>query len=188
MKLVLQQNRFFVESPDPAILRRLLADPAISDAAATAPPAPDAQQQGQQRQQHGLQQQQQEFRVGAARRDRAVADLAQMQAIDLLAPIDGAECTGRRALLVFGLSAPAVYAFPRPTPCYAVCHYADDEEEQQRGGIGGAQQQQRGQQQGAAAAAAAAPAYMQDAVEEDPDKELHSFEVDPAKVCVGCGI
>ena len=28
MTLVLQQNRFVVESPDPAILRRLLADPA----------------------------------------------------------------------------------------------------------------------------------------------------------------
>lgn len=44
-------------------------------------------------------------------------------------------------------------------------------------------QQQQGQQQ---------PAYMLDAVEEDPDRELHSFEVEPAKAsrravgCCGC--
>ena len=33
VKLVLQQNRFFVESPHPEILRKLLADPVVKDAA-----------------------------------------------------------------------------------------------------------------------------------------------------------
>lgn len=30
------------------------------------------------------------------------------------------------------------------------------------------------------------PAYMLDAVEEDPDRELHMFEVEPAKVGADC--
>ena len=32
VKLVLQHNKFYVESPDPAILRQLLRDPVIQEA------------------------------------------------------------------------------------------------------------------------------------------------------------
>ena len=32
VKLVLQHNKFYVESPDPAILRKLLKDPVIQEA------------------------------------------------------------------------------------------------------------------------------------------------------------
>ena len=64
-----------------------------------------------------------------------------------------------------------------PAPCPA-----DDED-----GGGGAPGGAGGDQQPPAAAAGQQqgqqPAYMLDAVEEDPDKELHAFEVDPAKVC-----
>ena len=82
VKLVLQHNRFFVESPHPEVLRALLADPVIRDAAKLpskaaaggAAVAAGAAGAGEA-----------EFRVGAARRDRAVADLAQMEEIDLAA-------------------------------------------------------------------------------------------------------
>ncbi|EFN57091.1 hypothetical protein CHLNCDRAFT_57434 [Chlorella variabilis] len=137
VKLVLQHNRFFVESPHPEVLRALLADPVIRDAAKLpskaaaggAAVAAGAAGAGEA-----------EFRVGAARRDRAVADLAQMEEIDLAAAEDA------------------------------------EDEEAQRQAAGG---------QGAQAAAAGEqaphrPSYLLDAVE-DPDRELHSFEVEAAK-------
>jgi hypothetical protein len=77
VKLVLQQNKFFVESPHPEVLRRLLADPTIRDAARLPGDSkPDGAGGG-----GGAGAA--EFRVDAARRDRAVADLAQIQEIDL---------------------------------------------------------------------------------------------------------
>jgi DNA excision repair protein ERCC-3 len=135
VKLVLQQNRFFVESPHPDILRQLLRDTVIKDAAMK----PNEGAGG--------------FRVEAARRDRAAASLAQIEEIDLAAEDDDSGGAGAAAA-------------------------APTQQQQQQQGPGqppaaGSQQQQGQQQQ---------PAYMLDAVEEDPDRELHSFEVEPAKV------
>ena len=80
------------------------------------------------------------------------------------------------------------WSFQMATLCSrSACHcsLADDEDNgaPEPGGAGGDQQppaaaqaqaqQQQQQQQ---------PSYMLDAVEEDPDKELHAFEVEPAKV------
>ncbi|PSC73140.1 DNA repair helicase XPB1-like [Micractinium conductrix] len=135
VKLVLQQNRFFVESPHPEILRKLLADPVVKDAARLDKPGGADGAGGSQ------------FQVGAARRDRALADLAAIEEIDLAA----------------------------------------EEDEEEGGGLGGAGGAAPGAgaqppQQQAAQAQRQQPSYMLDAVEEDPDKELHMFEVDPAKV------
>lgn len=166
VKLVLQQNRFFVESPHPEILRQLLEDRVIKDAselpqapgsiagaagtaagaeggpAAGAAAAAAAGGGGGGGGGQGLTQ----FHVGAARRDRAVADLARMEEIDLVGEDEEEDEGGQRG------------AGPAPGGGDAQL----------------AQQAQQAQQQ--------QPSYMLDAVEEDPDKELHSFEVDPAKV------
>ncbi|KAL4433953.1 hypothetical protein ABPG75_000394 [Micractinium tetrahymenae] len=151
VKLVLQQNKFFVESPHPEILRQLLKDPTIKSAALPAPGG--AKPGGGGGGGAGQEGEGQQFRVGAARRDRAVADLASIEEIDLAAEEDepgGAGAGQPPASAAAGTAAAA----------------------QQQGG---GQQQQPGQQ-------AQRPSYMLDAVEEDPDKELHSFEVDPEKV------
>ena len=53
--------------------------------------------------------------MGAARRDRAVADLAQMQAIDLSAPTDGEECGALAACVAaawFACSACGAHILP----------------------------------------------------------------------------
>ncbi|KAI7835846.1 hypothetical protein COHA_010244 [Chlorella ohadii] len=141
VKLVLQQNRFFVESPHPDILRQLLRDTVIKDAAMK-PKEGEGGAGG--------------FRVEAARRDRAVASLAQIEEIDLAAEDDDSGAAGAAA----AAAAPA-------------------QQQQQQGpgeppAAGLQQQGQQGQGQ--------QPAYMLDAVEEDPDRELHMFEVEPAKV------
>lgn len=83
VKLVLQQNKFFVESPHPDILRKLKRDPVIADAAVLPDRGGGTGGAGQGEAGGG------EFRVGAARRDRAAADLAQMEAIDLAAAEGG---------------------------------------------------------------------------------------------------
>lgn len=80
---MLQQNRFFVESPHPEILRQLLRDPTIKAAAVPAPGGASGAGGGGTGEAGG--DGQQAFRVGAARRDRAVADLARIEEIDLAA-------------------------------------------------------------------------------------------------------
>ena len=67
MKLVLQRNRFLVESPYPAVLRTLLADETIRRARVAAAPSGG-------------------FAVAPAMRDRAVAALASVEDIDLAGP------------------------------------------------------------------------------------------------------
>ncbi|KAL4441851.1 hypothetical protein ABPG77_003767 [Micractinium sp. CCAP 211/92] len=149
VKLVLQQNRFFVESPHPEILRQLLRDPVIKAAAVPAPGGAGAGGGGGGAAgDEGLQ----AFRVGAARRDRAVADLARIEEIDLAA--EEGEPGGAGA------------GQPSADAAAASQQQGDTQQGQQPG----QQQQQQ------------PPSYMLDAVEEDPDKELHSFEVNPEKV------
>lgn len=68
-----------------------------------------------------------------------------------------------------------------------------EEDEEEGGGLGGAGGAAPGAgaqppQQQAAQAQRQQPSYMLDAVEEDPDKELHMFEVDPAKVSFTVGL
>ena len=56
------------------------------------------------------------------------------------------------------------------------------QQQQQGAGPAAAGQQQQQQQQGLGQPPGQQPSYMLDAVEEDPDRELHLFEVEPAKV------
>lgn len=202
---MLQQNRFFVESPHPEILRQLLRDPVIKAAAVPAPGGAGAGGGGGAAGDEGLQ----AFRVGAARRDRAVADLARIEEIDLAAEggalgvrswLAGAAvalgCV-RRDLEQLQDGCPLLIDYcsltyaGSPTLCSLLPRLAEDEP----GGSGPAQppadvaaagQQQgdtqQGQQPGQQQQQQQQPSYMLDAVEEDPDKELHSFEVNPEKV------
>ncbi|KAI3434686.1 hypothetical protein D9Q98_002749 [Chlorella vulgaris] len=139
VKLVLQQNKFCVESAHPEILRRLLRDPVIADAAQLPAKAGAATGGG-----GGVGEvaAAAEFQVGAARRDRAVADLAQMEEIDLAGEEDDVATAATAAAAAAAAAGGGAAAVPPPPR----------------------------------------PSYMLDAVEEDPDRELHSFEVDPAKV------
>ncbi|KAK2077082.1 hypothetical protein QBZ16_004716 [Prototheca wickerhamii] len=122
VKLVLQRNAFFVESPYPAVLRRLLRDPVIRDARAARPAAEDEEDR---------------FVVSAAVRDAAAASLAQTD-VDI---VDVAE-----------EGAPG----------------------EKGGGI--LMKKENAEEEEIVAA------RQTTAMTADPDRELHAFEIDAAKV------
>ncbi|GAB4818176.1 hypothetical protein N2152v2_005222 [Parachlorella kessleri] len=144
VKLVLQRNKFFVESPYPDILKKLLKDSVIRGARVES-----SEEAGVGKGSGGA------FLVSHALKDRAVADLAAVEQVDLTRDEDESDTITNAT----GASGP-----------------------------GGAVGQAAIVQAGAGAAGDGVPApqpkpsFMQDATEADPDKELHSFQIDPAKV------
>lgn len=83
VKLVLQNNKFMVESPDPHILRRLLADEVIRDARVVK----DSTQPSE-KEKESADQIVEEFLKTKALKDRAVDRLAAVENIELTAPVD----------------------------------------------------------------------------------------------------
>lgn len=134
VKLVLQNNKFLVESPHPHILRRLLADEVIQDARLL-----ESKDQGNDSSvKHSeIDQAFHEFMTSKALRDRAVDSLAAVQKLELKAPSED-DVNGRWKNVEDGLERNVEEMV--------------DVEEDNEGEI------------------------------EDPDKEIHSFEVRPSRV------
>lgn len=85
VKLVLQNNRFMVESPDPHILRRLLADEVIGDARVVGSSADKKS---------STDQVVEEFMKSKALKDRAVDRLAAVENIQLVSPSEEGNVPG----------------------------------------------------------------------------------------------
>jgi DNA excision repair protein ERCC-3 len=83
VKLVLQNNKFMVESPDPHILRRLLADDVIRDARVVKNSSQEIEKE-----RGSADQVVEEFLKTKALKDRAVDRLAAVENIELTAPVD----------------------------------------------------------------------------------------------------
>lgn len=120
---MLQRNSFFVESPYPAVLRRLLRDPVVRAARARS----DADGDG--------------FLVSAAARDSAVAELAQTDVGPEPSGAEGSEEAAAPAAEGDGTPPDMPGVDPRSQP---------------------------------------APAPVE--AEIDPDRELHSFEIEASQV------
>ena len=167
VKLVLQKNAFFVESPYPEILRKLLKDEVIRKArvvpgapaaaggeAGTAIAAAAGGEDGG-------------FTVARALKDRAVDTLAAVQDIDLTggSDIEAEEEVNR----IMGADGNGATAAPSASM---------QPEGVDGGGPSAAGTSAAPAQAAAAAAAAQKSAYLRNVgAEYDPDKETHSFEI-----------
>jgi DNA excision repair protein ERCC-3 len=158
VKLVLQRNAFHVESPYPEILQELLRDEVIARARVAPPPRGGAAGAGAGGAGPGGGGE--GFAVSHALRDAAVANLASVAEIDLTAAADD-DGDGREPDADGGAAAAA----------------ADGG----GGGGGGGGVPSNRAPHGPSATAAAT--FLSDvAAEEDPDRELHSFQIDAAQV------
>lgn len=168
VKLVLQKNAFFVESPYPEILRKLLKDETIRKARVLpAAPAAATGEAGTAAEEGG-------FTVGRALKDRAVDTLAAVQDIDLAgeSDLEGEEEAAR----VMGADGNGASA-------------AASAMQTNGGGSGAGPSNAAGQPSSSThlaaqqAKAKEKSAFLLDVgAEEDPDKETHSFEIQGSHV------